>query len=77
MKKPLTEILPGTRAYVTDLERVDAVLRRRLIDLGIMEGAEIRIKRALPFGGPLAVEANGQSIAIRRREASKIEVEVR
>lgn len=77
MKRPLTEIPPGKKVYISDIDGVSAILRRRLIDLGVMEGAEISIKRKLPFGGPLAVEANGQWIGIRRWEASKIEVELR
>lgn len=75
MKKSLLDIPRGMKVCVSDISGVSAVLRRRLIDLGIMEGAEISIKRKLPFGGPLALEVNGQWIGIRRWEAGKIEVE--
>lgn len=76
MKKLLTEVSAGTKAHITNISEVSSLLRRRLIDLGIMEGVEICMKRTLPFGGPLAVESNGQWIGIRRGEAGKIEVEV-
>lgn len=72
----LTDLKTGVKAQITDISYVNELLRRRLIDLGVMEGADIHITRSLPFGGPLALEAAGQWISIRRADAEKIKVEV-
>ncbi|PLT31137.1 MULTISPECIES: FeoA family protein [Peribacillus] len=72
----LTELQPGGRAKILDIEKVNVLVKRRLLDLGVIEGTEISIKRILPFGGPFALEAGGQSIGIRRKEAKLIQVEV-
>ncbi|WCK55708.1 FeoA family protein [Aneurinibacillus sp. Ricciae_BoGa-3] len=71
----LTDVKPGSKAKIIDTQLVSDMVRRRLIDLGIMEGSIISIKRMLPFGGPCALEASGQWIGIRRCEAKKIQVE--
>ncbi len=71
----LADIRPGTKVCIHSISKVSAIVLRRLIDLGIMEGSEICMKRRSPFGGPLTLEANGQYIAIRRSEASMIEVQ--
>lgn len=70
----LADIKPGKKAKIVSIENVNKLVRRRLIDLGIMEGSVVHLKNSLPFGGPYTFEADGQSIGIRRREASMIEV---
>jgi ferrous iron transport protein A len=48
-------------------------LESRLIELGFVEGAEIKILHEGPIGrDPIAVRINGTTIALRRREAMAI-----
>ncbi|UXD21443.1 FeoA family protein [Ignicoccus pacificus DSM 13166] len=46
-----------------------------LRELGIVEGAKVKVIRNSPFGGPLIVEVNGARYALGRGLASKVEVE--
>ncbi|WP_376744628.1 FeoA family protein [Paenibacillus typhae] len=55
---------------------MNPILRRRLADLGVSEGVMISLKGKGPFRGPITLECNGQLFAIRRKEASRIEVNV-
>lgn len=71
----LTQVSVGDKVRITDLAAVNRLVRRRLIDLGIMEGTMVQIKKTLPFGGPYTIEACGQRIAIRKKEAAQIWVE--
>ncbi|QFF98425.1 ferrous iron transport protein A [Psychrobacillus glaciei] len=71
----LTEIHKGERVRITNTDQMNELVQRRLLDLGIMQGSVIMIKRILPLGGPIAIEAKGQLIGIRRREAKMIRVE--
>ena len=73
----LTNLKPGHKAWIKDIAGVSGQLKRRLIDLGVMEGAEIIIQRALPFGGPLTIEMGGQWIGIRRSDAKNILLEMK
>lgn len=75
MKRVLTDVQSGCKARIVDISRLDERLRRRLSDLGLMEETVVCVKHVFPFGGPVAIETNGQWIGIRRREAGNIEVE--
>ncbi len=70
----LTDVSIHAKAMITDLTSVNHIVRRRLIDFGVVEGAIISLKKALPFGGPFTIEIDGQWIAIRRKEALNIRV---
>jgi ferrous iron transport protein A len=72
----LLHLQPGSMGSIHSIEGMDPVLRRRLADLGVSEGVIISLKGKGPFLGPLTLECNGQLFAIRRKEASKIEVNV-
>lgn len=60
---------------IVDLGCSNQLVCRRLNDLGIVEGCLVCVKKRLPFGGPITLEADGQWIAIRRKEALQIVVE--
>ncbi|WP_138493440.1 FeoA family protein [Paenibacillus pinistramenti] len=70
----LADIKPGCKARITNMESLNEMVRRRLMDLGVADGVSVRMKRILPFGGPVAVEAGGQWIGLRRCDARRIEV---
>ncbi|TCP28943.1 ferrous iron transport protein A [Scopulibacillus darangshiensis] len=71
----LTELKPGDKGKITDVSKVTALVQSRLLDFGVLEGKEVCYKYALPFGGPCMLEACGQCIGIRRKEAMCIQVE--
>ena len=48
---------------------------RRLLEMGITPGAEIRLLRAAPLGDPLEFEIRGYRLSLRRNEAKQIEIE--
>ncbi|HEX3524282.1 MAG TPA: FeoA domain-containing protein, partial [Stellaceae bacterium] len=51
-------------------------LERRLIELGFVEGARVKILHEGLFGrDPIAVRVNEATVALRRREAASILVE--
>jgi len=48
-------------------------IESRLLELGFVEGAEIKVLHEGPIGGdPIAVRINDTTIALRRREAMAI-----
>lgn len=61
--------------------RIDSVyaegaLRRRLIDLGMLPGTEVLVRRRAPFGDPLEIQLRGFSLSLRRDDAGKVAVTV-
>lgn len=56
--------------------RVAGELGRRIRDMGLVPGAEIRIRGRAPLYDPVALRVNGATLTLRNNEADYIEVEV-
>ncbi|MBP7893069.1 MAG: ferrous iron transport protein A [Firmicutes bacterium] len=49
-------------------------LRRRLMDMGLTPGTEVRLEGVAPLGDPIIVSARGSRLGLRRAEAASITV---
>ncbi|HEX8889183.1 MAG TPA: ferrous iron transport protein A [Pyrinomonadaceae bacterium] len=68
------DILPiGATARVTGVSGSGAVARR-LLEMGVVPGAPVRIIKAAPLGDPIEVRVRGYHLALRRTEAQTIMV---
>lgn len=63
----------GQDARVTDIH-IDGSMRRRLQDLGLIEGTRIQCLQKSPAGDPVAFLIRGAAIALRSEDAGGIEV---
>jgi ferrous iron transport protein A len=72
----LADLIHGQKAKVTKLNTTDRALRRRLLDMGITEGVQIKIKRIAPLGDPYDIELRGYELCLRKKDLSLIDVEV-
>lgn len=72
----LADLIHGQKAKVTKLNTIDKSLRRRLLDMGITEGVQIKIKRIAPLGDPYDIELRGYELCLRKKDLSLIDVEV-
>ena len=70
----LTELKRGESAVIKRIGNVGE-LKKRLIDLGINSGQIIKLERNAPLGDPQEFRINGNSIAIRKKDAENIEIE--
>ena len=61
----------GSSAEVVELACGASALRR-LGELGIVEGAILRVRRRAPFGGPVLVEVDGSVVALGRGLARRV-----
>ena len=71
----LRDMPPGCRGRV---RRIDCKgpLRRRLMDMGIVPGASVKVENPAPLGDPMKLKLKGCHLSIRREEARQIEVEI-
>jgi Fe2+ transport system protein FeoA len=68
------ERLPlNSRARVVAVNGSGAVARR-LMEMGVVPGAAVRVVRAAPLGDPLEICVRSYRLALRRSEAQTIEV---
>lgn len=65
----------GDTARVTDLLSTGAI-RRRLQDIGLIVGTDVKCVLKSPSGDPAAYQIRGAVIAIRSEEASKIIISI-
>ena len=49
-------------------------LRVKLLEMGFLEGREVRVAYRAPFGDPIAIDLNDYVMALRLDEAELIEV---
>jgi len=69
--KYLNKIKPGERAYVKKLHATGS-MRRRLLDIGLIENTEIECLGHSPGGDPSAFLIRGAVIAIRSEDCADI-----
>ena len=73
--KTLAELLPKDKAKIVRLSG-NIRLRRKLLDMGILPGALVKMVRFAPLGDPIDVTIKGYHLSLRKSEAAHIEVEV-
>lgn len=72
---PLDSLSAGTPARVLAV-RGESSVARRLMEMGVVPGAPVRVIKAAPLGDPLEVRVRNYHLALRRSEASTITVVV-
>lgn len=70
----LTALLPTQRGAVQAVHG-SAALRKRLLDMGLVPGAEISMVRVAPLGDPVEYMVKGYRLSLRRSEASYVLIE--
>ena len=69
----LNELKPGESGKIAKLEGAGA-LKRRIMDMGLTKGTEIRVTKVAPLGDPIELTVRGYELSIRKDEAAAIEV---
>ena len=70
----LSEVKAGATVIVTEIN-CEPESKRRLIDIGLIKGAKIRVIRAAPLGDPIEVTVRGYELSLRKADAEMIEVQ--
>ncbi len=71
----LDQLAVGQTARVRKVGGQGAV-RRRLMDMGVINGVEIELVKAAPLGDPLEYLLRGYHLSLRKAEAQVIEIEL-
>ena len=50
-------------------------LRRRIMDMGIIKGTDVFVRKVAPLGDPIEVTVRGYELSLRRNDVEIIEVE--
>ena len=71
--KTLKDVKVGQTASVVKLHGEGAI-RRRIMDMGLTKGVEVRVRKVAPLGDPMEITVRGYELSIRKADAEMIEV---
>ena len=72
--KTLKEVRIGDTVKVVKLHGEGAI-KRRIMDMGITKGIEIKVRKVAPLGDPMELTVRGYELSLRRADAEMVEVE--
>ncbi|HOP86640.1 MAG TPA: ferrous iron transport protein A [Syntrophorhabdaceae bacterium] len=70
----LEGLKPGEKGKVIKVEG-DKNLKRRLLDMGVVPGVEIKLEKVAPLGDPIDILVKGYHLSLRKKEARIILLE--
>jgi len=73
MEKRLSELKAGERGTIVRVEG-SGVTKKRLLDMGLVKGAEITVIRKAPLGDPIEFLLKGYNLSLRRKECDNVYV---
>ena len=71
----LRKMMKGQSGIITAV-KAKGELGKRIRDMGMIPGAEIRVQGRAPLNDPVALRIMGYTLTLRNNEADFIEVEV-
>jgi len=71
---PLSDLTPGSVACLASISG-ERSFRRRLMELGLLPGTEVRLVRRADIGDLLELEVRGCHLSLRRSDARQLLVE--
>ena len=72
--KTLRDVKVGQTATVVKLHGEGAV-KRRIMDMGLTKGVELKIRKVAPLGDPIELTVRGYELSIRKADAMMVELE--
>lgn len=69
----LKDVKIGSSAIVTKING-QGPLKRRIMDMGITKGVNIRVVKVAPLGDPIEINVRNYELSLRKADAALIEV---
>lgn len=70
----LAMLKPGEKGRIAKMGAIGP-LRRRLMDMGVLVGEEIRVEKIAPLGDPIEITVKNYNLSLRKKEAEGILLE--
>ena len=70
----LRDLKPGQQGKVVSVGTTGP-LKRRIMDMGITPGVEIKVVKVAPLGDPIEVTVRGYELSLRKEEAQQIQMQ--
>jgi ferrous iron transport protein A len=70
----LGQMNPNEKGKIIQIKGVGSA-RRRILDMGMVPGAELEVIKRAPLGDPIEFKIKGYNLTLRKNEADRIIVE--
>ena len=70
----LDQIAVGQEVLITKVGG-EGELRCRFLDMGLIPGTRVKVRKMAPMGEPIEIELRGYELTIRKEDAQMIEVQ--
>ena len=74
MAKRLSEFAVGESGTILSVSGEGAV-RRRVFDMGVTPGADVKLRKKAPLGDPVEITIRGYELTLRKAEAACVEMQ--
>lgn len=71
----LKELAVGKKGMIVQITAKGS-MKKRFLDMGLVQGAQVKVKGKAPMGDPIKVDIKGYNLSLRKKEANEIYVEV-
>ena len=75
LEKRLSDLNIGEKGTIKMISG-DVVLKRKIREMGLIVCAQVEVDKIAPFGDPMGIVVQDYHLALRKREAANILVEV-
>ena len=75
-KKTLEDLAPGQSGTILSIGNKSGTVKRRLVDMGLTPGTEVRVTKIAPLGDPVEVSLRGYELSLRKEDAAYITLAV-
>lgn len=65
---PLSMLQPGDQGEVVQV-KAQGPIRQRLLEMGFIRGAHLRVEKLAPLGDPMELVIKGYHLSLRREES--------
>ena len=70
----LDQLAVGGSCVIERVGNQRGAVKRRLIDMGLTPGTEVKLIKMAPFGDPMELQLRGYELSLRKEDAAQIQV---
>ena len=71
-RKTLEDLVPGQSGTIVSVGNKSGAVKRRLVDMGLTPGTEVKVTKIAPLGDPIEVTLRGYELSLRKEDAAQI-----
>ena len=70
--RTLQDLRPGEEGVILSVGNQSGAVKRRLVDMGLTPGTQVKVTKIAPLGDPLEVSLRGYELSLRKDDAAQI-----